>query len=116
MFYLIIPKIINSDKLKKEISKFSIKSIMSAKHMAEVSPEGSTQLKYHCHSNGNFCVLSDQSTVLGVNFIDKTTIFKETISDKSKPIIPFINNNFEVNTIQVDEENNMLFSGEDNYD
>ena len=84
-------------------------------HMTQLVPDCATQMKYNAISDSSFCVLSDQVTVIGVSAKDSETIIKENIVDHSMPKVTFTANFDEVNTLAVDEVNNTLFAGSDNY-
>ena len=96
------------------MGRFSIKSVVEAKHNETLIPEFLSQLEYFCGNDSHFCVFSDEVTILGVKFEDKQTIVKERISDNNQSIQPYNGNTSEVCTLALDEANSTFLAGEIN--
>ena len=60
------------------------------------------------------CVLSDQAIIVGVNQDYSTTIIRENINDRSAPAVVYSANIDTIDTLVVDEPNNMLLAGSQN--
>lgn len=82
-----------------------------------VLPDATTRIQYRCANQDSFCVLQDESTVLGAGLDFENVIIKETISDHSAPILMFTENPNQIHTIAVNENNKTLFAADqDNFD
>ena len=88
---------------------------MHTQHVTKPVPDCTTLLKYDFAYDFCSCVLSDQATIVGVGNTDSTTIFKENIADHSVPVVSYAANTGQVNTLVVDEPNDMLFAGSSNH-
>lgn len=66
----------------------------------------------------SFCVLSDQSIVIGISRTDQNTIIKQSITDSSEPTFTYTTNMQQVFTLAVNEPQNVLYAGNScsNYD
>ena len=82
--------------------------------MSELVPDRTTELEYFCLFVSSYCVLSDQATIVGVSFNERTTIIKENITDHSVPVVAYTANIGEVFTLAVDEASNVLLAGSKN--
>ena len=83
--------------------------------MAQLVPDCTTQMDYFVLSDSSFCVLSDQSTVIGVDKANRNTIIKHSITDLSEQTVIYIANMGGVFTLAVDERQNVLYAGGSNY-
>ena len=83
--------------------------------MTEPVFDCATLLKYSCFCDSSFCVLSDQATIIGISYSDRNKIIRQNISDHSVPKVLYTANIGRVNTLAVDEPNNLLFAGSDDY-
>ena len=95
------------------MARFDIKSLINSPGAAPVTPESTTRFEYVCKSVTNFCVLSDQATLIGINHGgDQKTILKENVADKLAPIVTYEANKGSITTLSVDEAKNALFAGD----
>ena len=101
---------------KKTIKRFSTDSIVEAAHMTQLVPECGTQIEYYVLTDSSFCVLSDQTTVIGVSNADKNTIVKQSVTDSSKPMVTYNANKGLVNTLGANESRNVLPAGGYDFD
>ena len=111
--FTLLLRLTNSKK-KKKIGRFSIESVVSAKHMECVLADCLSRLEYYCIIDSHFCVLSDQRTVLGVGFATKNAVFKENIRDRSAPVVTFNGSHDNVFTLALDERCSTVFAGQFN--
>ena len=95
----------------KTIKRYSTHSIVEAQSMTQLVPECATQMGYFVLSDSSFCVLSDQSTVIGVSDAYQNMIIKRSIIDTSGPIVTYTANLGRVYTLAVDEPQSVLFAG-----
>ena len=79
--------------------------------MTQLVPDCTTQLEYYVMSDSAFCVLSDQSTVIGVSIADNNTIIKQSITGSSESIVTYTTEMERVYTLGVDERQIVLFAG-----
>ena len=79
--------------------------------MAQLVPDCATQMKYFVLIDSSFCVLSNQSTVIGVSNADRKMIIKHSITDFSEPTVTYTADMDEVFTLGVNELQNVLFAG-----
>ena len=79
--------------------------------MAQLAPDCSTRIDYYVFTNSSFCVLSDQSTVVGVSNADQKTIIKHSITDLSEPKVTYTANMEKVLTLGLYERQNVLLAG-----
>ena len=84
--------------------------------MAQLAPDCATQMEYFVETDSAFCVLSDQSTVVGVSYADRNIIIKHSITDLSQPMVTYSANMGGVCTLRVDERQNVFFAGGFNFD
>ena len=85
---------------------------MSAKPEAKILPSHVSRIEYFALHGSNFHVLSDQSTILGVDFATKKNIFHENIVKSSQPTKIYSKAEATVYTIAVHESNNTILAGE----
>ena len=93
------------------IRRFSTHSIVEAPHMTQLVPECATQMEYFVTTNSKFCVLSNQSTIIGVSNAYPNMIIKHSITDLSEPVVTFNFITGRVYTLGVNEHQNVLFAG-----
>ena len=91
--------------------RFSTHSIVETPHMAQLVPDCTTQMHFFVSSESSFCVLSDQSTVIGISKANENTIIKQNITDLSEPIVTYTANARRAFTLGVDEPQNVLLAG-----
>ena len=87
---------------------------MRNQNLTQLVPGCVSLLEYFSFSDPSFCVLSDQATLVGVNEADWNTVTKQSIIDRSAPIVVYTANIGHVYTVAVDEPNNILFAGSSN--
>ena len=88
---------------------------MQSQQAAEAVPDCASRLGYYYYLDTSFLVMSDQHTLIGVSSVDCKTIFKENVLDKSAPITLYSAGTVYVNTLAIDEPNNVLFAGSSNF-
>ena len=80
-----------------------------------LSPEILSKYRYNVFKPCSFAICSDQETILGVlaqgNY---NVVQKENITDPSVECVKYIGNSFYVNTIILNEFENILLAGEEN--
>ena len=79
--------------------------------MARLVPECATQMDYCISTDSILCVLSNQSTVIGVSNFDQSTIIRQSITDSSEPTVTYSSNTGTVYSLAVDEPQNVLLAG-----
>ena len=99
-----------------KITRLSIKSIIQVEHPATVVPEVDSRFDYFSMSDSNFCVLSDQTTALGVLCARKYAIVKDCLANRAAPIVAYPAGPRTVYTIIADEARNALLAGSLNPD
>ena len=96
-----------------QIGRFSYKSIFQANDELIILPDCKSKNSYVCDTDSNFCVLEDESTVLGVHSKHKSMIIKENIIEHSSSILLYNKNQTTIYTLALHEQNNTFFAGED---
>ena len=79
--------------------------------MTQLIPECATQMEYFVFTDSNFCVLSDQSTIIGVSKTNQNLIIKQSITGKSELAVTYTANMKYVYTLAANETQNVLFAG-----
>lgn len=101
-------------KRNGKIARFPKQEVLSASNQT-LSPEVLSKFKYNVFKPCSFAICSDQETILGVlaegNY---NVVQKENIVDPSVKCLKYFGNSFYVNTIVLNEFENLLLAGEEN--
>lgn len=89
--------------------RFPIESILRTENLARVLPDCASKFKYICFGLSNFCILSDETTTVGVSKADGKTVLSEDISRERAPVRAYTADTGLVHAVAVDETSCRLF-------